>query len=62
MMKEHDVDMIISPNAFDSKPKKIEEILNASSQEESMIAEFKMDYFTAVANCLGVPALTMPIY
>lgn len=61
-MKEEGVDFILSPTAFGAKPQKIDEVLNGMKEEENdPISEYKMDYFTAGANCLGVPALTMPI-
>mmetsp|Transcript_5641 Transcript_5641/g.9711 ORF Transcript_5641/g.9711 Transcript_5641/m.9711 type:complete len:125 (+) Transcript_5641:805-1179(+) len=62
VMGERAIDFIISPNGFDEVPPRIEDILNGKSSEgKSPVYEYKMDYFTAVANCLGVPALTMPI-
>jgi Asp-tRNA(Asn)/Glu-tRNA(Gln) amidotransferase A subunit family amidase len=61
-MGESGVDIIISPNNFERKPPRIEEILKTKiGEDKSPVFEFKMDYFTVVANCLGVPALTMPV-
>lgn len=56
----HDVDFIISPNCFGQKPPKIDEIINADS-DNSPVFEYKKDYFTALSNCLGVPAMTIPV-
>lgn len=55
-----DVDFVISPNCFGEKPPKIDDILNKVS-DKSPVFEFKMDYFTALTNCLGVPAMTIPL-
>ena len=57
-MRESDIDVVLSPNFFGEKPMKIDDILN---KKEANVYEYKMDYFTAVSNCLGVPALTMPV-
>jgi len=63
VMKNEDVDFIISPNGFGETPPKIEDILNPKEEEgKSPISEYKMDYFTVVNNCLGVPAITIPLF
>ena len=62
VMRREDVDFILSPNAFGEKPPKISDILDGSLNNKSPVYEYKMDYFTVVANCLGVPALTMPVF
>ena len=64
-MKAEDVDFIVSPNGFGEKPPKIDDILNKTGLEDerkSPVFEYKSDYFTVIANCLGVPALTMPLF
>ena len=61
VMRQENIDFIISPNSFGEKPPKIGEILADSLDDKSPVYEYKMDYFTAVSNCLGVPALTMPV-
>ena len=62
-MKDHNVDFIISPNGFGEKPPKIEDILNQKDDiKKSPVFEYKSDYFTVIANCLGVPALTIPLF
>ena len=62
VMSEQNIDFIICPNSFGDVPPTIDELLSTGTQSEAqLIAEYKMDYFTVVANCLGVPALTMPV-
>ena len=65
-MSENKIDFILCPNTFEETPKTIEELIGKNEAEKheqkTPISEYKMDYFTAVANCLGVPALTVPIY
>ena len=61
-MKDSNVDVIISPNNFEREPPLVDSIMNSQGDShEASIDEYKMDYFTALANCLGVPALTMPV-
>ena len=67
VMQNQQIDFILSPNTFGEKPPKISEITSQeqSNLDRSPVFEFKMDYFTALANCLGyvgVPALTMPLF
>lgn len=58
-MKQHGVDFILSPNAFGASPPRILEV--EESGYKNPISEYKLDYFTALTNALGVPALTMPL-
>ena len=55
---------MIAPNGFGEKPPKISEILapDTSGEAKSPVFEYKHDYFTVIANCLGVPAVTMPLF
>ena len=64
VMQNQQIDFVLSPNTFGEKPPKISEITSQeqSNLDRSPVFEFKMDYFTALANCLGVPALTMPLF
>jgi len=63
MMSTERIDFILSPNSLHETPVKITDILNPTPNKEknSSIQEFKMDYYTTLANCLGVPALSVPI-
>lgn len=62
-MQKHNVDFVISPTGFGEKPPKISDILGGDNGEtKSPVYEYKMDYFTVVSNCLGVPNLTVPLF
>lgn len=62
-MTKNNIDFVMCPNSFESVPQTIDELLNPEqSGVKTPVSEYKMDYFTVVANCLGVPALTVPIY
>lgn len=63
VMQSEQIDFIISPNGFGELPPKIDDILNpAQDEDKSPVFEYKMDYFTTPANCLGVPAITIPLF
>ena len=55
-----DIDFILSPSGFGEIPPKIEDI-QQNKESNSAVNEYMMDYYTVLANCLGVPALTIPI-
>lgn len=64
-MQENDLDLIISPNGFGEKPPKIDDIINPKTnllKKNSPVYEYKHDYYTVIANTLGVPAITMPLF
>ncbi len=56
-----DVDLIMSPSGIGEVPPKIKDILQNDNRDQS-IHEYMQDYYTVLANCLGVPALTIPVY
>ena len=61
-MEDNKIDFIISPVSIGLEPPKINDIINDSkSAQKNPVFEYKMDYFTALPNCLGVPAVTMPV-
>lgn len=63
-MTRHNIDFILSPNSFQAIPETFGEVFNENDsfyKYKNPVAEYKMDFFTASANCLGVPALTMPV-
>ena len=53
--------MVISPTTIGEEPPKIKDILAADDKERNPVFEFKMDYYTAFANSLGIPAVTLPV-
>lgn len=62
-MTKHDIDFVISPTSFNAVPPKIEDLLNPKMEEASSpISEYKQDFFTAGANSLGIPAVTIPLF
>lgn len=64
-MRSQNIDFVISPNTFGEKPPKINDILSLgvnNDEIKSPVFEYKMDYFTVIANCLGVPAVSMPLF
>jgi aspartyl-tRNA(Asn)/glutamyl-tRNA(Gln) amidotransferase subunit A len=64
VMRSEDLDFVIAPNGFGEKPPKISDILapDTTGEAKSPVFEYKHDYFTVIANCLGVPAVTMPLF
>lgn len=57
------MDFVISPVAIGIEPPKIDDILNsANSATKNPVYEYKMDYYTALPNSLGIPAITMPVH
>jgi Asp-tRNA(Asn)/Glu-tRNA(Gln) amidotransferase A subunit family amidase len=63
-LQQHNVDFVISPTGFGERPPKISDILGGGKGDhtKSPVYEYKMDYFTVVSNCLGVPNLTVPLF
>ncbi|CDW89865.1 UNKNOWN [Stylonychia lemnae] len=62
VMEENQLDIIISPVSIGIEPPKINDILNDNKgAQKNPVFEYKMDYFTALPNCLGIPAITMPV-
>ena len=62
----NNLDFAISPVSIDAEgtnaPPLIEKVLNdKESAVKNPVYEYKMDYFTALPNCLGIPAITMPV-
>ena len=63
-MQSKNVDFVLCPNVFSDKPPKIADLNKESANdfdENDAVKEFKMDYYTTLTNCLGVPALTIPV-
>jgi Asp-tRNA(Asn)/Glu-tRNA(Gln) amidotransferase A subunit family amidase len=55
-----DVDLIMSPSCIGEVPPKIKDILDNKNKDQS-VYEYMQDYYTVLANCLGMPALTIPV-
>ena len=52
--------MILSPVAIGERPPKILDIIN-EKEKKNPVYEYKMDYYTALPNCTGTPAITIPV-
>jgi Asp-tRNA(Asn)/Glu-tRNA(Gln) amidotransferase A subunit family amidase len=65
----NDIDVVISPTTIGEEPTMIEDVVgtsNSSQDDEETksrnpVFEFKMDYYTAFPNSLGIPSITLPI-
>jgi Asp-tRNA(Asn)/Glu-tRNA(Gln) amidotransferase A subunit family amidase len=60
-IKSNEIDMVISPTTIGEEPPKIADIIAVDNKERNPVFEFKMDYYTAFANSLGIPAITLPV-
>lgn len=54
------MDFIISPVAIGEEPPKIADRLTEKARMNP-VYEYKMDYYTALPNITGTPAVTIPI-
>lgn len=61
-MENKQIDVVISPTTIGEEPTRIEDILdNHKKKNRNPVYEFKMDYFSAFPNSLGIPSITLPI-
>ena len=60
-MEDKEIDVVISPTTIGEEPTRIEDVVNAPKSERNPVYEFKMDYFSAFPNSLGIPSITLPI-
>lgn len=61
-MEKNDIDVVISPTAIEEEPPIIADFYKPKeSKTANPVYEFKMDYFTAFPNSLGIPSMTLPI-
>jgi len=60
-MERKEIDIVMSPTTIGEEPTRIEDVLNAPKEERNPVYEFKMDYFTAFPNSLGIPSVTLPV-
>lgn len=56
-MEEKDIDVVLSPTTIGSEPQRQDQV--ASSKNP--VYEYKMDYFTAFPNSLGIASVTLPV-
>ena len=60
-MERKDIDIVISPTTIGEEPTRIEDVVNAPKENRNPVYEFKMDYYSAFPNSLGIPSVTIPI-
>lgn len=60
-MEKNDIDIVISPTAIKEVPPLVDDKFRAARKMNNPVYEFKMDYFTAFPNTLGIPSMTLPI-
>ena len=60
-MEDKEIDVVISPTTIGEEPTRIEDVVNAPKARRNPVYEFKMDYFSAFPNSLGIPSITLPI-
>ena len=61
-MISKDIDVVISPTTIGEEPTRIEDIIGGTKKaQRNPVFEFKMDYFSAFPNSLGIPSVTIPI-
>ena len=61
-MERNDIDVVISPTTIGEEPTMVQDVVNTFNKEKrNPVYEFKMDYYTAFPNSLGIPSITLPI-
>lgn len=60
-MERNDIDFVISPTTIGEEPTMVEEVMGRNTKARNPVYEFKMDYYTAFPNSLGIPSITVPI-
>ena len=60
-MESKEIDMVISPTTIGEEPTRISDVVGAAKSSRSPVYEFKMDYYSAFPNSLGIPSVTLPI-
>jgi len=63
VIEKNDIDVVISPTAIGEEPTLIADVINSSvnTKTRNPVYEFKMDYYTAFPNSLGIPSITLPL-
>jgi Asp-tRNA(Asn)/Glu-tRNA(Gln) amidotransferase A subunit family amidase len=61
-LEKNDIDVVISPTTIGEEPTLIADVVNTSvdTKTRNPVYEFKMDYYTAFPNSLGIPSITLP--
>ena len=60
-MENKEIDILISPTTIGEEPTRIDDLDNADEKTRNPVYEFKMDYFSAFPNSIGIPSITLPI-
>ena len=60
-MEDKQIDFVMSPTTIGEEPTRITDVTNAPKERRNPVYEFKMDYFTAFPNSLGIPSITLPV-
>jgi len=61
-MISKDIDVVISPTTIGEEPTRIDDVVGGSKQKNrNPVFEYKMDYYSAFPNSLGIPSITIPI-
>lgn len=61
-MISKDIDVVISPTTIGEEPTRISDVVGGSKQKNrNPVFEFKMDYYSAFPNSIGIPSITIPI-
>lgn len=66
-LERNDIDVVISPTTIGEEPTRIDDIVGVKAQDDDEaerkgpVYEFKMDYYTAFPNSLGIPSITLPV-
>ena len=60
-MEAKNIDVVISPTTIGEEPTRISDVVNSDKANRNPVYEFKMDYYSAFPNSLGIPSITLPI-
>ena len=60
-MEDKEIDVVISPTTIGEEPTRISDVVGAPKSQRNPVYEFKMDYYSAFPNSLGIPSITLPI-
>ena len=62
-LEDKAIDFVISPTTIGEEPTRVADVLSPKpdSAAANPVSEFKMDYFSAFPNSIGIPSITIPI-
>ena len=62
-LEDKQIDFLISPTTIGEEPKRISDVLSPKPDAAGAnpVSEFKMDYYSAFPNSIGIPSITIPI-